>query len=71
MDRGISRQKSCGTASGSGSQNWGAKKEVFLESKLTNLNVQKGLGELAMSHLVPLSEFNHIQRFKRLVIGVQ
>jgi DNA-binding transcriptional MocR family regulator len=24
-----SRQKSCGTASGSGSQNWGAKKEVF------------------------------------------
>src|SRR5208282_2590272 len=27
----ISRQKSCGTASGSGSQNWGAKKEVFLD----------------------------------------
>ena len=25
----ISRQKSCGTASGSGSQNWGAKKEFF------------------------------------------
>jgi hypothetical protein len=27
----ISRQKSCGTASGSGSQNWGAKKEVLLD----------------------------------------
>ena len=27
----ISRQKSCGTASGSGSQNWGAKKQVFLD----------------------------------------
>jgi hypothetical protein len=27
----ISRQKSCGTASGSGSQNWGAKKVVFLD----------------------------------------
>jgi hypothetical protein len=25
----ISRQKSCGTAAGSGSQNWGAKREVF------------------------------------------
>jgi hypothetical protein len=27
----ISRRKSCGIASGSGSQNWGAKKEVFLD----------------------------------------
>jgi len=55
----ISRQRSCGTASGSGSQNRGAKKEAFWTySKLTNLNVQKGLGELAVSHLVPLLEFN-------------
>ena len=44
---------------GSGSQNWGAKKEVFLDLIQThNLNVQKGLGEFAMSHLVPLLEFN-------------
>ena len=26
--------------------------------QLANLNVQKGLGELAVSHLVPLLEFN-------------
>jgi hypothetical protein len=40
-------------------QNWGAKKKAFLDLiQLTNLNVQKGLGELAVSHLVPLLEFN-------------
>ena len=37
----------------------GLKKEAFLDLiQLANLNVQKGLGELAVSHLVPLLEFN-------------
>src|SRR5262249_42024887 len=55
----ISRKRSCKTASEFDPQNWWTKWSAFWGySKVRNLNLRKGLGEIAMSHLVPLLEFN-------------